>query len=231
MGCTVTVARGNAVNRADAVGRADVARSVESICYRWWEAGGASGAVVAYQAKSVASYAISKVNLANPGTNDATEGVAPTWDTNGWAFNGSSQYLRSGIVVSSNYSIMIQFSNYAGSAGRSFFGAFDTGAFLIQHNTNVVRYYNGVQADFSPAPPVAGNLAIAQYQPYRDGVAEAGTIASGFAVPTGQIYISCINSSGVAAQFAAMTVRAFAIYNNTLNAAQVAAVAAAMAAL
>ncbi len=64
----------------------------------WYLSGGIAGAncIGAYQAKGAASYAASKVNLNNPGTNDLSDGAAfPTWaaDT-GWTFvAASSQYL------------------------------------------------------------------------------------------------------------------------------------------
>ncbi len=43
----------------------------------WWLAGGipAENCIAAYQPKGAASYAASKVNLANPGTYDAYEGT------------------------------------------------------------------------------------------------------------------------------------------------------------
>src|SRR4030042_266315 len=72
---------------------------VTDSCLEWWLAGGISAAncLAAYQPKGAASYAASKVNLANPGTYDAVDGVAfPTWAAaTGWTFNGVAQYLTS----------------------------------------------------------------------------------------------------------------------------------------
>jgi len=67
----------------------------------WWLAGGVidpANCIAAYQPKGAASYAASKVNLANPGTYDAVDGAAyPTWSADtGWTFNKLlSQYLKS----------------------------------------------------------------------------------------------------------------------------------------
>lgn len=59
----------------------------------WWEAGGATGCVAAYQAKGAASYAASLVNLANPGTYNLASGVAPDFNSaSGWTFD-TSRYL------------------------------------------------------------------------------------------------------------------------------------------
>ena len=60
----------------------------------WWEVAGKT-CVAAYQPKGAASYAASLVNLAQPGTYNATEGVAPTWAAGtGWTFNGTTQHLN-----------------------------------------------------------------------------------------------------------------------------------------
>jgi hypothetical protein len=63
----------------------------------WYLAGGVAAAncVAAYLAKGAADYATSKVNLANPGTHDLTDGaVAPAFDAaTGWTFDGATTYL------------------------------------------------------------------------------------------------------------------------------------------
>lgn len=65
----------------------------------WWTAGGVdpSSVISAYQAKGAASYAASKLNLANPGTHDLTDVSAPTWNaTDGWVFSGA-EALNTGL--------------------------------------------------------------------------------------------------------------------------------------
>lgn len=85
----------------------------------WWLAGGVAAAncVAAYQPKGAADYAASKVNLANPGTYDATDGaVYPTWDAaNGWKFDHSTgdvqqlNYIASGATA--EYTAIARFSD------------------------------------------------------------------------------------------------------------------------
>lgn len=78
----------------------------------WWPVAGKTTAA-AYRAKGVASYAASLTNLANPGTNDATEGVAPSWaGATGWTFNGSTQHLLTGLSPTSDatWSALVRFS-------------------------------------------------------------------------------------------------------------------------
>jgi hypothetical protein len=72
---------------------------------KWWLSGSipAANCIAAYQPKGAASYAASKVNLANPGTYNATDGAAfPSWDTAvGWTFaKASVQYLAAGFSAS-----------------------------------------------------------------------------------------------------------------------------------
>ncbi len=60
----------------------------------WWDLSGTiTTCVAAYQPKGAASLAASYVNLANPGTNNAAEGSAPSFSSAGWTFNGTSNYL------------------------------------------------------------------------------------------------------------------------------------------
>ena len=79
----------------------------------WWDLGGTIACcVAAYQPKGAASYAASLINLANPGTYDATAGVAPTWAAGtGWSFDGT-QWLSSGYDANVNTcSIIARFAN------------------------------------------------------------------------------------------------------------------------
>lgn len=65
-----------------------------------WLAGGIprTACVAAYEPICAVSLADSYINRANPGTNDAAPGVAPTWAAEtGWTFNGTTQYLTTGI--------------------------------------------------------------------------------------------------------------------------------------
>lgn len=79
----------------------------------WYLAGGLASAKVdgAYQAIGAASQAAALVNLNNPGVNDLTEPVAPSWSAGvGWTFNGTSQYLLSAFPPATNRSVFIRYS-------------------------------------------------------------------------------------------------------------------------
>lgn len=198
----------------------------------WWEAGGASGCLAAYQSKGAASLAASYVNLANPGTYNPALGVAPTWDVvNGWTGNASTMYLKTGIVPAVGYSMLVQFTNAAAAATE-----YPAGSYKLNAEFALAPYFFGAQVIFrngsfvSVAPNMtSGNLAVAGQQGYRNGVSDGGAIGAWTGGVGLEIYILCVNVAGVASNISSASVQAMVIYDNTID--DVAAVAAAMAAL
>lgn len=83
---------------------------------RWWEAGGVTGCIGAYQPKSAASLAASYSNLVSPGVDDLTVGVAPNFSAaTGWEFTGT-QYLITPFVSTTTISAIVQYSDIGGGA-------------------------------------------------------------------------------------------------------------------
>lgn len=200
----------------------------------WWQAGGATGALVAYQPKGAASLAASYVNLANPGTNDAAPGTAPTFNaTTGWTFNGSTQYLDSGIIVPDlTYSVLVRIDNGGTITEGRIFGSADGGGnyFSIYSNFGGSCYFgNGNQNGFAPGQ-ASGVIGFAGLTAYVGG-SSVGSITAGGAQSGFSVYIGSNNLSAVAGAFWSGDIYAFAIYDNTLSAGQVSAVSTAMAAL
>lgn len=200
----------------------------------WWLAGGVSAAncVAAYAPKGAASYAASKTNLANPGTYDATEGVAPTWATGtGWTFNGTTQYLKTGVVPASGWSAIISFS----SATSYVFGEISNSASFAIHPQRAggLTWYWSGSSPLQVAPNVAtAVLAIAGNKAYRNGTVETGDIPAWTGTTTTDIYIAGYHDSALGSQGRTSgNIPAFAVYNTTLSAAQIAALTTAMNAL
>ena len=202
----------------------------------WWLAGGAPEPVAVYQPIGAASLAASYVNLANPGTFDAAPGVAPTWASGtGWAFNGTSQFLTTGVTFSGNqtYSVLLRFSNavFVGNF-RRLLGAVQNYEIMLspQFLSNFRGYTHGAQRTPS-GTNAAGVMGFAGRQPYFDGVTDGNPIAETIGVDSDPVFIGGRNNAGVAQTFFQANVQAIAIYSSTLDASQVAAVSAAMAAL
>lgn len=199
----------------------------------WWQVAGKT-CVAAYQPKVVATLAASYINLANPGTYDAAPGVAPTWaSATGWTFNGSTQYLTTGIVPASGWSMLIRYANVeiydnylAGSSG----GANKEFYLMPYAAANAVLYANGQGWRVAHPSLAAGVVGVAGNKAYRNGADESITMGAWDGITTYQIYIGGYNNSGTPA-LRPSTVIAVAIYSDTLTAGEVSTVSAAMAAL
>lgn len=198
----------------------------------WYRAGGAPAPLAAYAPKGAASASASYANLVTPGTYNAAPGVAPTWDAvNGWTFNGSSQYLDSGVPhndAGQTWSMLVQFSGLVGTSTQVIAGdtaSSSAGFCIVPIRSGNVRYVNGGYLAVSPEL-ATGNLCIAGNKGYRNGVADTGSISAGVQT-SANIYIG----AGNLGLYCACSIQALVIYNSTLTVLQVAAVVAAMAAL
>jgi len=205
----------------------------------WWEVAGKT-CIAAYQAKGAASYAASKVNLANPGTYDATEGVAPTWDAaTGWTFNGTDQYLNTGRQPGLTGTWICQFTD---ATGGSLWGA-RTSDYRVNYvipitndgGTLKVTYrcgYKDTGAWILVAPELtSGNLAASiGVGGFRNGVLD-GILGTPSYPLTISVFLGAINLSGTAGIFFGGTIIAIANYNEGLSAPEVGALATRMASL
>lgn len=199
----------------------------------WYAASGVlASCVAAYQPKGAVGYAASKVNLANPGTYDCVNGLAfPTWlASTGWTFDKTlTQYLDTGITgITKNYTIIVQFSNgFTPNNGR-LFGA-DENVVLHVYPALGGHYYRLFGDSGAITGDVTnGNLCVTNGNAYLNGTSDA-TFTSGAGSTVNSLYIGASNSLSVS-PFSG-NILAFAIYSTSLNGTQVAALAAAMAAL
>ncbi len=205
----------------------------------WWLLGGVTAAqcAVAYQPKGAASLAASYINRNNPGTNNAAPGTAPTFATGtGWTFNGTTQYLTTGIVPASGYSLIVQFSGVDSSVSVGWLaGAYNSSgnnrlSVGNPNGTGFIEYGSGKTINVNHSPAItSGSLAVAGQQGYYNGIADGGAIAAWNGTVTAGINIADLGGFGTAKL--ACTIIALAIYNITLSATQVGLIAAAMAAL
>jgi hypothetical protein len=201
----------------------------------WWEAGGATGCVAAYQPKGAASYAASLVNLANPGTYNLTETAAsPIWDAAvGWTFVPAMDDARlaMGISVSSGYTAICRHDNES-TSNRSPFGHSSSPRFLSVSSYLTGVYFSwGTQDGFDDGGEERDDGVIAMATGaggygYWNGVPRLAL--SAFTGSTSNFYIGGTVGS---TYFYFGSVKAIAVYNNMLDGTKVAAVSAAMAAL
>jgi hypothetical protein len=204
----------------------------------WYLAGGAPTPVAAYQPIGAASLAASYTNLVNPGTFDAAPGVAPTWSAvTGWGFNGSTQYLTTGVVPNSNnWTMLVRFSGVTSGAATVIgsYSADGLARFYLQPDYFGTKWYsNGGHAQSRGDGIASGVMAVAGRQPYLNGATDgAANLATGTWTNALPAIIGALNHSGNAVQFFTGNVQSIAIYDtSTDHAVWVPAVSAAMAAL
>lgn len=210
------------------------ARGVAAAGGDWWDVAGQT-CVAAYQPKGAAGLASSYINLANPGTNDAAPGVAPTFDAaTGWTFNGTNRYLTTNISNAGipNWSVIVRYSDAVVASSSTIVGTYGTDkTFLIQLNTGNVITFNGGTTCTNTPQLLGGVYAVAGKTPYRNGVAEINSIGAGGSTSSLPIFIGALNLLGSPGQYTNCKIQALAIYSTTLSAGDVAALSAAMAAL
>lgn len=200
----------------------------------WWVVPGAT-IVAAYQPKGVADLAASYINLANPGTNNAAPGVAPTLVPAGWGFNGTTQYLTTGIVpVRQVYTIIYRYDGTQVASTGVAFGALSSATAELgvypRYTDGQSYFVSGGSSGTAAAYAAATNIAVAGTYAYRDGAQVGGAMAAGAGTITNALVIGAMNS-GIINRFLPVTIVAFAIYSTTLSGADVAALTARMAAL
>lgn len=189
----------------------------------WWLPDGiTTGDVLgAYQANA-ASYAASKVNLANPGTNNLTSAVLdPSWSTAGWYFEG--QALDTGIVLPNNQSwtmfIRATFLNLQ-AVVAPLAGTFTPTLMIASFDSTYNEFYSQSTATGGISTSSPFSLAIAGRECYVNT-----TNVATLAVATGLTnLLSCYlgDSNPPEGTTAGLTVTHFALYNVTLTAPQIA---------
>jgi hypothetical protein len=167
--------------------------------------------------------------------------AAPTL-VGGWVFNGTTQYLDTGIVWTNDqtWSFIVRWKDIAvGADNLSLAGTYNTvgGSFLININTtpdpDTHTFYNGSNRNVVSTTETSGILAVAGVYGYFNGLVESLAIAASPGANALSMFIGCCNADG-APYFGdpqGSTILALAIYNTPLSAPQVAAVTAAMALL
>lgn len=204
----------------------DALTDTETTLEKWYLSGGISAlnARGAYAPEGALSLTDSYINEANPGTNNAAPGEAPSWDAvNGWLFDGDSNFLTTGLVPTNDqsWSMIIKFSGYI-SGDSALAGIYkDTNcAFSIQlvSSLNRVNYMNAKTAVKSPNLS-NGILCVAGNKGYRNGADEGITIASGSGTTTYDIYIGQIHYSSPA-NFYGGYIQSIAIFDKVLSSAE-----------
>jgi hypothetical protein len=214
----------------------------------WWLAGGLispTNVAGAYQAIGAETQADSYLNLNNPGTNNLGVGVAPSWAAaTGWTFNGSTQYLTTGITPTSTYTIAIRYVTLGTGSTRIAAGENALNANFGIGTTDVLGISDNLHARWGDNTGSFFNLFIGEEDRvivlagddlYRDGSKIYDFITTGGAVFTGtpnSIYIGAANDGATPDTLHFNNkILAVAIYDTALSGAEITALTTKMQAL
>jgi hypothetical protein len=204
---------------------------------KWYLAAGAPVPVAMYQPKGAASLAASYVNLVNPGTYNAAPGTAPTFDTTtGWTFDGTTQYLTTGVVPANDqtWSMIVRFSNGTNTGAIAGVSNGANQRFRLYRSlsaTSKAGYANGPDTAGTAAHVAVGVLCVAGNVGYLNGASDKSGLVGWTGGSSGAIGIGASLAGATPSLFFAGNILALAIYNATLTAPQVLAISTAMAAL
>ena len=197
----------------------------------WYLSGGiaAANCLAVYQPKGAVGLADSYNNLAAPGnglpdgTYDAYPGTAPTWDAvNGWS---GATSLNTDLIptVANTWSAIVRFSNAGAFTNTALFYAQNGGFGLFQISVGDRREYRNYSAvRYVGVATASGVIAFAGNQAYINSVSDGAMGGPILGAPYPNIVLVTPG---------AVRVQAYAFYNVTISAAQVAAVSAAVALL
>jgi hypothetical protein len=203
----------------------------------WYAAGGSlASCVIAYKPIGAANLAASYVNLANPGTYNASvfpTKSAPTFSAvTGWAFDsGSSNVLTTSYTPPDQVARTMAIRISDGSAGyacgtRSTSG---TNWLALQTTNGTAGIFRIGSNNYTHSTTIFSGVVIAAgLDPYING-SDVGNIAAGTYALTHEFLIGGYNNAGTAATLYTGKVQAFALYTSTLNATQVGILSTAMA--
>lgn len=183
------------------------------------------GIVAAWQPVRAPGSLLARYNQAHGGDNryKATDGTAPSWSgALGWVFNGSSTYLKTGVVPDDIGTLAIKFSGAALTGDNVTIGSRSSGSvgMFIQNSNSTNRVYvNGAFKSVSPCI-TTGVMAISNNKAYLNGILEAGDISTSPYSITYEIYVGCLNNGGSPAIYRAANVQAVVYYNRALSAAE-----------
>jgi hypothetical protein len=205
----------------------------------WWLSGGVSSAncLLAYAPKGSDDLAASLVNLANPGTYNATYVNAPTFATaTGWTLDGTDDYLITGLVATNDQSLIVRIASAATDSG-AVIGAFETAqvqSHIYPKFTDNKAYFRaGATGTVTDGYTGSMVLAATPAKGYKDG-SSVVTLATALTGTTARVHwIGSINQgTAITSALAwAGVVIAAAIYDTTLTDAQIAAITTSMNAL
>lgn len=188
----------------------------------WATAGGtiAPEHIAAWTPKNAGSLAGSYVQFGTLPSSFGV-GIAPTWNAStGWTFNGSTQYLKSGIapqIQISTWSMAVRWSNANPAVSFDFCGSRDP-RFEIGFDVSLMFYGYGNSFARGAAPSAAGNVVLAGRSCYLNGVLDTTVPVSSISTVPPTVYIGARHNGVSTDRYFSGNVLAFAIWDIDVSA-------------
>lgn len=199
---------------------------------KWYIAEGSPMPIAVWQPKGAADFATSLVNIANPGTYDASStGNDPSWAAStGWDDTAATgKYLNSNLVLDEGWSYVFKFANATSGATRTGWGySGPEGSILMSvgNASNSVSLYNTDTSGASVTQNIFSGavLAMSPTAAFINGVKvfDITQQSVNFGVKTA--FLGCLNSNGSPANYLRGNFHALAVYNTALTDAQLVAI-------
>lgn len=187
------------------------------------------GVVAAYQSIGAPDALTARQNMAlgGRGRYAAAPGTAPTWALRvGWTFNGTDQWLSTGVVLTNDqsWSFLLRYSGASArdraiALSRTGAGTTDFGVYVSDYIATYV--YNGSYLLVSHSSITGGVWAITGNGVYLNGAAVTGTISSGSGTATVAFPLGAMDDDGARSLWYAGNIQSAAIYNRKLTADEV----------
>lgn len=170
-----------------------------------------------------------RYNQAHGGNNryKALDGVAPAWtSTNGWKGDGSTTYLKTGIVPSGlNWTMFVRASGLVYNGLWTLCGILNTNQnsyFAIYHMYWNLKYSYG-SVDTSPGTSTSsGVVCLSPSGGYLNGKLDSAYAGTSFNnIQAYDVYLLASNSSNAPNQVSNAYIQSVAIYNRTLPPAEI----------
>lgn len=193
--------------------------------------------LAAYQPMLCDELEISYSNVANPGTYDAIPGSG-SYDGpdlvvgHGWEFNGSSEYVNTGVIATETTTMLIRYTNADGFADILAGVIYNGNNYYItlQQSFDQIRFYWGDFQTITGPHQTGGVLGLSGPSGYLDGYMLETDIGV-WINDGGEIYVGAINNSasptfGDSGEF---RIQLIAIYDDILDDAEMLEISTTMA--
>lgn len=179
----------------------------------------APGIICAYQPVDAPDPLLARYNVGSNGSmagrNTAKPGVLPSWrGATGWTFNGTTQYLTTGIIPGINSTAIVRFTGASISALAVPFGLASTGAgtLAIVPNYAFGSYWdNGAGEKKVLIVYTSGVLGVAGSSGYANGASVVSGLGAWTTANTRDIYLGALNNNDTAGLFFPGAIQSFVV--------------------